>query len=235
MELTGLCDRNMKYMMIDEVQDYTKAQLMVFRKFFPNAKFMLLGDENQAIREGTISFSEIKELAEADDKKFVELPLMTSYRSSPEITEMFASLLPSEKKMLVSSVQRPGEKVAMFSLDSDDEYYTKLTSLISEYSEKSGLTAVIFRNQFSLDKAIAKLGDKAPVVIEENDSLPSSGAFLIELSLAKGLEFDNVIIADADNDSYPADELGKHCLYTAMSRATQHLSILAKGKLSDCI
>ena len=235
MELTGLCDRNMKYMMIDEVQDYTKAQLMVFRKFFPNAKFMLLGDENQAIREGTISFSEIKELAEADDKKFVELPLMTSYRSSPEITEMFASLLPPEKKMLVSSVQRPGEKVAMFSLDSDKEYYTKLTSLISEYSEKSGLTAVIFRNQFSLDKALTKLGDKAPVVIEENDSLPSSGAFLIELSLAKGLEFDNVIIADADNDSYPADKLGKHCLYTAMSRATQHLSVLAKGKLSENI
>ena len=92
---------------------------------------MLLGDENQAIREGTISFAEIKELAEADDKKFVELPLMTSYRSSPEITDMFASLLPSEKKMLVSSVQRPGEEVSVKACKSDKERLGKRTASAS--------------------------------------------------------------------------------------------------------
>ncbi|WP_029232454.1 HelD family protein [Butyrivibrio sp. VCB2006] len=232
MELTGFCDRNMKYMMIDEVQDYTKAQLMVFRKFFPNAKFMLLGDENQAIREGTVSFAEIAEMSNADDKKFVELPLMTSYRSSPEITDMFASLLPPEKKLQVSSVQRPGEKVAVKAFDSDKEYYTELTRLIDESAKKEGLTAVIFRNQFNLENAVAKLGKNAPVVIAEDDALPSEGAFMIDLSLAKGLEFDNVILADADSKSYPNDLLGRHCLYTAMSRATQHLTVIANGELS---
>ncbi len=233
MELTGLCDRNMKYMMIDEVQDYTKAQLMVFRKFFPNARFMLLGDENQAIREGTISFAEIKELAEADDKKFVELPLMTSYRSSPEITDMFASLLPSEKKMLVSSVQRPGEEVSVKACKSDKEYYDELRSLINAFGKKTGLTAIICRNQFNVDRIAEELGKDAPVIVAENDALPKEGAFLIDLPLAKGLEFDNVILADVDKETYPSDILGKHCLYTAMSRATQHLAILAKGELSE--
>ena len=68
MELTGMCDRNMRYVMVDEVQDYTKAQLMVFRKFYPNARFMLLGDEYQAIREGTLSFADIEAMAQAEDK-----------------------------------------------------------------------------------------------------------------------------------------------------------------------
>ena len=235
MELTGKCDRNVRYVMIDEVQDYTAAQLQVFRKYFPNARFMLLGDEFQAIRKGTVTFSEIAEMAKADEKDFVELPLMTSYRSSPEITDMFASLLPQEKKMMVSSVKRSGEEIVIKSCDSDKEYYAELEKTIDEFEKKDGLTAVICRNGYSLEKIAGSLGDKAPQVIAESDSLPKNGAFLIELALAKGLEFDNVILADGDTDSYPSDELGKHCLYTAMSRATQHLAILANGKLTENI
>ncbi len=232
MELTGECDRNMRYVMIDEVQDYTVAQIMVFRKYFPNARFMLLGDEFQAIREGTITFSKIKDMAEAGGKECVELPLMTSYRSSPEITDMFASILPENKKLLVSSVKRPGEETLVRSCSSEAEYYEELTRLISEFEKKDGLTAIICRNQFNLERISAALGEKAPAAIAENDSLPKKGAFLIELPLAKGLEFDNVILADADPESYPDDELGKHCLYTAMSRATRHLAVLACGELS---
>ncbi len=231
MELTGICDRNVRYVMIDEVQDYTAAQLRVFGKFFPNARFMLLGDEFQAIRGGTVSFAQIKEMAEAAGKEFALLPLMTSYRSSPEITKMFASLLPNEKKMLVSSVRRLGEEVVVKSCDSEKKYYEELKAQIDEFGKKDGLTAVICRNSYSLEKLAEALGDKAPQIISENDSLPKSGAFLIELALAKGLEFDNVILADADAKAYPSDELGKHCLYTAISRATQRLAVLANGPL----
>ncbi len=231
MALTGECDRNMRYVMIDEIQDYTKAQIMVFKKFFPNARFMLLGDEFQSIREGTITFDELKEMATIDNSRFVELPLLTSYRSSPEITDMFASLLPQEKKMLISSVQRPGEEVFVKSCGSDDDYIGELKRLIAEFAKKEGLTAVICRDQYNLEKISDLLGDDAPKAVTGLSRLPESGAFLIELAHAKGLEFDNVIIADADTVAYPDDDLGRHCLYTAISRATRHLAILANG---DC-
>ncbi len=239
MLMTGMCDRNMKYVMIDEVQDYTMAQLMVFSNFFPNARFMLLGDEYQAIREGTVTFKELEEYASSINKKFIELPLLTSYRSSPEITDMFASLLPPEKEMLVSSVKRPGEEVLVRQSGSDKEYYNELKELIEEYAAGEGLTAVICRDQYSLEKISAALsapslmGENAPVAVTGHDALPKSGTLIIELALAKGLEFDQVILPDADTDSYPADELGKHCLYTAMSRATRHLAILSGGKLTE--
>ena len=235
MELTGMCDRNMRYVMIDEVQDYTKAQLLVFKKYFPNARFMLLGDEFQAIREGTISFDEIKEMAKEDNKSFVELPLMTSYRSSPEITDMFAALLPEDKKLMVSSVQRPGESVTIKACKNDAEYYKELNDKIKEFEKNDGLTAIICKKQSTIEIIIVNLGEKAPVIVSGHDSLPKEGAFIIALPLAKGLEFDHVILADADPESFPEDELGKHCLYTAMSRATQNLAILSNGKLSPNI
>ncbi len=229
MELTGLCDKNIRYVMVDEVQDYTLAQMQVFYKYFPSARFMLLGDEYQAIREGTVTFAELEELAKSYKKRYAELPLLTSYRSSPEITDMFASILPPEKEMLVSSVKRPGEKVSVQSFKSEKEYFAELKKLVAEYGEMEGLTAVICRDQYSLEKISAALGDNDIYVVSGHESLPARGALLIELVLAKGLEFDHVILADADRESYPDDELGRHCLYTAMSRATQHLTVLSLG------
>ena len=232
MELTGRCDKNMRYVMVDEVQDYTKAQMMVFESFYPNARFMLLGDEFQSIREGTVRFKEIAEMAEKAGKKFVSLPLMTSYRSSPEITDKFARMLPDNKKMMVSSVKRPGEEVLVKSCKSDKEYFAELKKIIEDYGKKEGLTAVIVRDPSSLERIAASLGDDAPQIVSGSDSLPKEGAFMLELAYAKGLEFDHVILADADSKTYPDDELGKHCLYTAMSRATQHLAILCRGELA---
>jgi DNA helicase-2/ATP-dependent DNA helicase PcrA len=168
-----------------------------------------------------------------EGKELVTLPLMTSYRSSPEITEMFAGVLPKEKEMQVSSVKRPGEKVIIKACGSDKEYFSELEKLIKSFSKKDGLTAIICRSPLNLEKIIAFLGEKAPAIITGHESLPKSGAFLIELALAKGLEFDQVILADADAATYPDDELGKHCLYTAMSRATMHLAVLANGELAS--
>ncbi len=235
MELTGDQDRNMRYVMIDEVQDYTKAQMMVFLKYFPNARFMLLGDEFQAIREGTVTFEELEEMARDNKKNYVELPLLTSYRSSPEITDMFASILPDEKKMMVSSVKRPGDVPSVISCTSDRDYLEKLKELIKDFGLKEGLTAVICRSQDSLERIMALLGDDAPDEISGESALPKSGVFLIELAFAKGLEFDNVILPDADAVSYPDNEPGRHCLYTAISRATQNLAILANGDIPVAI
>jgi DNA helicase-2/ATP-dependent DNA helicase PcrA len=232
LELTGRCDKNVRFCMVDEVQDYTRAQMMVFEKFYPNARFMLLGDEFQSIREGTVKFKEIEQMAEDAGKKFVMLPLMTSYRSSPEITDKFAALLPDKKKMQVSSVKRPGEEVYVKSCKSDKEYFAELKKLVEDYGKKDGLTAVIVRDPSSLEKIVAALSEDAPQIVSGTDALPKEGAFMLELPYAKGLEFDHVILADADSRTYPDDELGRHCLYTAMSRATQHLAILCKGDLA---
>ncbi len=233
--LTGMGDKNVKYVMIDEVQDYTAAQLMVLRRYFDRAKFMMLGDEFQAIRPGTVSFEKIRELFGEEGREAVELPLLTSYRSSPEITEIFTGLLPREKQINTASVQRPGTAPVKMGCADSDDYLRRLKALINAAEEEEGLTAIICGNRGSLEKIRELLGDKAPQVISRNQALPGKGTFLITLDLVKGLEFDGVILPDADAKMYPDDLLARHRLYTAVSRATRRLSILADGELTGLL
>lgn len=250
MLLTGRKDIRTRYVMIDEVQDYTPAQLMVLRKYYPRAKFMLLGDDFQAIREGTADFRQIHEIFEtaaaAEAERYVagavnagsagrsvtELSLMTSYRSSPEITALFAGLLPPERQILVSSVQPPGNEPVFRFCASDREYTQELTLAVRSAQEQGGLTAVLCAGARSMEKTASLLKDKGEdlPLVRSGGSLPGQGIFLITLAHAKGLEFDSVIIPDASADNYPDTLLSRHRLYTAISRATRHLTLLSKGK-----
>ena len=233
--LTGIADRNVRYVMIDEVQDYTAAQLMVMKRYFVNAKYMMLGDEFQAIRPGTVSFRKIRELFEEEGKPVLELPLMTSYRSSPEITEIFTGLLPRERRIFTASVQRPGTAPVKMACMSREEYGRRLRILIRAARAEEGLTAVICASRKSREKVLEILGADAPRVIHNNEALPGEGVFLITLDLVKGLEFDGVILPDADSATYPDDILARHRLYTAASRATKRLSIIAEGGLTELL
>ena len=173
--LTGMGDKNVRYVMIDEVQDYTAAQLMVLRRYFGSAKFMMLGDEFQAIRQGTASFGKIRELF----GQVEEFPLLTSYRSSPEITEIFTGLLPREKRIRTASVQRPGTAPVRMACASTEDYLLRLKSLINAAKQDKGLTAVICGNRRSLERIVELLGEDAPPVIRRNQALPAGGVFLI--------------------------------------------------------
>ena len=210
--------------MIDEVQDYTKPQLMTLAKYFVNAKFMLLGDEFQSIRDNNVTFQEIHALFAGAGKQVTELPLQTSYRSSPEITDLFAGLLPKEKQLEANSVQRPGVAPKIRSFAEHADYVAALKEEIEEAGKKDGLTAVICRDRRSFQSITDLLGKDYLPAVSKEEPLPKKGAFLIELVNAKGLEFDHVILPDANAKYYPEDLLSRHCLYTAISRATTSLS-----------
>ncbi len=242
MALTGECDRNIRFCLIDEVQDYTLSQLMILKRYFINAHFMMLGDEFQSIREGTAAFDGIVSLFEEGSNAAAGRAggaavsrhfLNTSYRSSPEITDLFAGLLPKDRQILISSVQRPGIPPVIRAFGEHTEYITALCECVrAAKKSEGGLTAVICADEKSLEKtaAITKLP-----ALRRRDALPESGIFLISLLYAKGLEFDSVILPDADAANYPDDILGRRRLYTALSRATQHLTVLADGELTPLL
>ncbi len=234
MLLTGQKDLRTKYVMVDEVQDYTPAQLMVLKKYYPRARFMMLGDEFQAIREGTSSFARIHQVFGG---KVTELSLTTSYRSSPEITALFAGLLPAEKQILVSSVQPSGSTPVFHVCGTEKEYTQKLMQAVAEAQQKDGLTAIICSGFRSLEKRAAILSENGMEIpkILSGGRLPDSGVFLITLAHAKGLEFDGVILPDASAETYPDTLLSRHRLYTAMSRATGRLTVLARGELTPLL
>ena len=233
MALTGECDRNAQYVCIDEIQDYTLPQLMVLERYFINARFLLLGDEFQAIRGDTVSFAQIHELFEGRKRRVSEFTLDTSYRSTPEITALFAGLLPADRRLNAVSVRREGSAPEIRILRSDGELKDALRE--ASCADSDGLTAIICSDKSSLKHVQRLLGGDAPAVVGGDVPLPKEGTFLITLANAKGLEFDRVILPDADAVRYPDTELSRHRLYTAISRATAHITILAVNRLSPLL
>ena len=234
---TGLSNPDARYVMIDEVQDYTIPQLAVLARFFPRAHFMLLGDENQAIREGGLTFTQVKSMFERLRGEVSECHLMTSYRSTPSITDLFARLLPESERMEVSSVQRESAPPRIEICEDEAAWADALRRAIRAANEGGeGLTAVIVPWKHEAVKLEKALGDDAPALVGETGALPRSGTVLLTLPLAKGLEFDRVIIPNASAGLFPAgDRIAKNRLYTTISRATRELDVFALGELTPLL
>ena len=236
MALTGLGNPDAKYVMIDEVQDYTAAQLAVLTRYFRRAHFLLLGDPNQAIAPGTATFDEVRAVFEAARGPVEECRLMTSYRSTPEITELFASLLGEDERANISAVQRADEPPAIVSCPDEAAYAAALREAVAAARDDEGLSAVIAPWKHEAKRLQKLLGDDAPPLADDTASLPAQGVVLITLKLAKGLEFDRVIVPDASERVFPADDpLSRRRLYTTLSRATRSLVVLAHGELTPLL
>ncbi|WP_165247573.1 HelD family protein [Adlercreutzia sp. ZJ141] len=237
--LTGLGDTSAKYVMIDEVQDYTAAQLAVFARYFRYAHFLLLGDAHQAIKEETATFDEIRQVFERERGSVTSCSLMTSYRSSPEITNLFASLLPQDEQAHVSSVQPEHTSPSIEVCTTENERIARIAAIIIEAGDQAGLAAIITpdSNQARLLHAalLPALGEKTPRVMDTTMTLPDDGVVIVPLKLAKGLEFDCVIVPDASARVFGEDELSRNRLYTTISRATHHLHIVSSEPLTPLL
>ena len=229
---TGTGERTARFVMVDEVQDYTVAQLMVLARYFSRAHFLLLGDEHQAIYEGTASFEQIAEVFRETHGSVDECRLLTSYRSTPEITELFCSLLVDDERRQLSSVQEGGVRPTIRAFAEKDEYLAALRAAVADAGE--GLTAIVAESDARASWLAKQLGD-AVTPIRGGMSLPEAGVVLLPLRVAKGLEFDHVIVPDAQAEVYPDEPLARRRLYTAISRATHRVTILAQGELTPLL
>ena len=232
--LLGASAPRVRFVMVDEVQDYTAAQLMVLSACFPRAHFLLLGDEHQAIFRGSATFEQVREIFAATHERVDEAKLLTSYRSSPEITELFSGLLSPEEAGTLSSVRDAGVMPRVFALPQDaDGYLEGLGREVERAAAEGGLCAVICDDR----RRAEWIARKVPGVscLGRTDQLPASGVVAMDLALAKGLEFDQVIVADASAEVYPATPLARRRLYTAISRAMHRVSVVSQGSLTPLL
>ena len=86
--IENLANQQMAFILVDEVQDYTEAQLLLLT-LFPKASFTLAGDENQAIFNTAIEFSEAHDLLVNETSRSVgTYQLLNSYRSKRNYTTL---------------------------------------------------------------------------------------------------------------------------------------------------
>ena len=155
-------------------------------------------------------------------------------RTDKEITDLFTRLMDSREAMNVSSVQHAGTPAGIHTYTDAADYLAALKEAVAEAAAEPGLCAIIAADR-SRTKWLAKqLGDAA-TYIHGQMSLPAEGVVVLDLPTAKGLEFDHVIIPDAQDQAYPDTPLAKRRLYTALSRATHKVTVLAQGELTSLL
>ncbi|MFL2101529.1 HelD family protein [Desemzia sp. FAM 23989] len=210
----------MRFVLIDEVQDYTPAQMSLLSDLFMKSDFTMVGDENQAIFNSSITFAEIAGIFENKQKSIQRYDLVNSYRSSGAITKVFSQLVGENQKIEIVPVRPQGNEPKWFEVSDRNDLKAVFEQVVAELDGKS--LTVITKSEQAAEELSDYLMETLPFVYSIN---------VIPISLSKGLEFDNVLVHDVSEANY-ADERDQRILYTAVSRGMQNLFMTYTGKVS---
>ncbi|MCT3602803.1 ATP-dependent DNA helicase [Lactobacillus acidophilus] len=225
----------MRYAFVDEIQDYTPFQLAYLKYNFPRAKFTMLGDLNQAIFTKDESRSLLEQISGLFDPEKTDVVQLTkSYRSTKELTDFTKQILRQGEK--IESFNRKGPKPVIWGRDSEEKAINVLKNVLEDNEEHKLTTAVITKDLASakkVHKELAKKGEKTTLIATANQRLVD-GTLIIPSYLAKGLEFDAVVMWDASKENYhQIDET--QLVYTVTSRAMYKLDIIYVGEKSPLL
>lgn len=223
---------SIKHVLIDEAQDYSPFQFEFINRLFPSAKMTVLGDFNQAIfahaREH-VDFSTLTGLYGQDETNMINLT--QSYRSTKPIIEFTRRLVPGGDR--ISPFDRDGDKPVLTKVADHDELHRQIATKIEEWKGQDYHSiAVICKSARESEAAYASLSGVEDIKLLKSASLEyEQGVIVIPAYLAKGIEFDAVILYDASARSY-GDESLSRLFYTACTRAMHELQLFSVGEPS---
>ncbi len=242
--LTGLVSQSkIKYVLIDEAQDYTIMQYKVLAHLFKKAKMTILGDLNQSILPfyAPANYNSILNVlsSERNGASYDTKYLTKTYRSTYEIN-MFAKHLLGETN-LYNQVDRHGDEVAVIKdreLGAEPNAKLKIIEdalVLKKYYNTIAIITKTAKDARDLKNHLeGKTGSSNFKVIQSKDKVfDASKIMIIPSYLSKGLEFDAVLVMDANDDKY-RDE-NKLLLYTVCTRALHKLNVYYSKELTKLI
>lgn len=219
-----------RHVFVDEGQDYSPFQYEYLKKLFPRARMTVLGDFGQAIFMQSTSLdatdSPIVTLFGKDDTDLIRL--VRSYRSTKEIVEFTRSMLPGGEE--IEPFERRGQKPLLTRTNNGEKLHAQIAADIAVLkAEGFDSIAVITKTAAESQKAYEALRiygvDKLQLISKETPSF-EKGVMVIPVYLAKGVEFDAVLVYNASSEAY-GRESERKLLYTACTRAMHRLNLYA--------
>lgn len=223
-----------KYVIIDEAQDYTPLQYEIFYELFKSAKMTILGDINQSINPfmNVGDYNNIYNISKSDT---CIINLTKTYRSTAEITKFARKLLP--ENISDEYVERHGDEPSLIDFNHKDDMNKKLVEEIKNYQEKNyksiGIITKTARETIYLYNLLQSNNIEVSSITKDDDSF-TDGIVVIPSYLAKGLEFDVVFIYDASNKNYNSED-ERLLLYTCCTRALHVLNIYYVGEVTSLL
>ncbi|MBA1392699.1 hypothetical protein EQ500_02240 [Lactobacillus sp. XV13L] len=214
-------NQRIKYLFIDEMQDYSAMQLAYIQHSFPNAKLTLLGDiEQNVYAHQQLSQKRFETLTHLfPQKKAALITLNQSYRATAAITNLAKQFIPSGAQ--IQAFNRAGELPTLWISDAES-CQAKTLQLAQEFAKKYRSVAIITKTQQQAQKLSDIYQNQASLLTEQNSKIPD-GIVILPVYLAKGLEFDCVIGYDVSTQNYSSsNDWG--ILYTIATRALHQLN-----------
>ena len=220
---------NMKHVLVDEAQDYSPLFYEIVKRSFPNASLTIMGDLNQRIDKHSNVKSRNSITNVFNDVKTVVLT--KSYRSTGNITNFTKDILETHEP--IEAVDRIGDNPTIHIVNNNLE--ERISTKINEMKDKGYKSiAIICKNKENSKKlysSLKELNDDINLIISDKCEF-KIGINVISSYIAKGLEFDGVILADGE--SYLSIE-DKHLFYTACTRALHELHIYTNTSLENIL
>lgn len=224
-----------RHVIIDEAQDYSPFQLFFLKRLFPRARMTALGDLNQAIYAHSSVLQQssvLTDLYGSDNSE--QIVLQQSYRSTREIVEFTRGMLPGGEAII--PFNRAGEKPEVIVVQGQDDLYAQIkqdvTALRNEGYESIAVICKTAEESKEVHEHFAK--DLEARLIKKTTLSFEKGVHIIPAYLAKGVEFDAVLIFDGSNNKYTRESERK-LFYTACTRAMHLLHVYSAGDPSRFI
>ncbi len=225
--------KSIQHVIIDEAQDYTAVQYEIFKKVFDHCNMTILGDMNQSVNGymNVGSFEIINGIFSGKSAKSISLT--KSYRSSTEIADFCKELLTSPGHS--EQLNRHGSKPKVIKID-ESSLYKRITEDIMELKKKNyKLIAIICKTAGQCEAVYKSIRPFVEVGLISNQNEVYEGEVMVIPSyLAKGLEFDAVLVNSIEERDYP-DAGDRKLLYTVCTRALHELYLYYFDKMSGLV
>lgn len=205
-----------KQIVIDEAQDYSLGQIKLISKIFKNAAYTILGDVNQTINP-YYKYDTLEELCKIlPESKYIELN--KTYRSSPEIVAFSNEVLNLNH---ISAIRR-NQSIPITKREETD-LFNQLKKDLEECRHYGQSIAIITKNVTECHYIYELFKDLGISLIDNTSKNFNRNFIVVPVYMAKGLEFDSVIIYTDKSNKYTKDE--KYLYYVAITRAQHKLIV----------
>lgn len=211
---------DIRHLVVDEMQDYTPVQYAVLRRLF-SCRMTILGDANQSVNPLTSSTSA------SIHRIFPEanaLELRKSYRSTIEIAEFAQGI--SRNEDLVP-IERHGAAPTITACADADEEHDHIADLVRRrLSDGARSIGVVCKTAAQAASTHTELQDRGvdATLLDAGSDVFAEGVVIASAHIAKGLEFDAVLVPHADDENYARD-IDRSMLYIACTRAMHTLDL----------
>lgn len=234
-----------KHVVVDEAQDYGEFQFDILKQILNSNSMTILGDIAQGVHyyRGIENWKKFIDV-EFKNVKTVYTTLNKTYRTTKEIMEVANNVinkLPEfEKEYIVlgEPVIDRKNSVNIKKNKNIDELISSINNRINEYLQNDYKSIAIIGKDMNeceeIEKKLRKTR-KDIKLIKGKDSEYNSGISVIPSYLAKGLEFDCVIISNANEEKYTYSSLDIKLLYVTITRAMSKLDIFYIGEITGLL